>query len=56
MVPFDQFLQELSFLKWARPGIEQQRRWQINSAGVRLQYSFRAQKYFSIIFWSFKDS
>ena len=52
MFPFDQFLQELSFLKKARLGIEQQLRWQINSAGVRLQYSSEPQKYFSILFWS----
>ena len=35
-----------------RPGVAQQRRWQINSAGVRLQYISWALKYFSIIFWS----
>ena len=52
MFPFDQFLQELSFLKKARLDIEQQLRWQIHSAGVRLQYSSGAQKYFSIFFWS----
>ena len=34
------------------PGIELSR-WQIYSAGVKLQYSSRAQKWFSIILWSY---
>ena len=51
MIPFDQFFLAGVLFFQVSPGIEQQ--VADYSAGVRLQYSCsRAQKYFSIFFWS----
>ena len=50
MIPFDQFFLAGVVFSQVSPGIEQQ--VADYSAGVRLQYNSRAQKYFSIIFWS----